>query len=108
MSAQDKSIGNSNRVTNTNEKGRLSQAEIDHLVQEAEKKFKAEDEHNKQKIEAKSGLENYCLTIYVILNDVKIRGAKGRQSVKWAMPVMMGRTAAVIQHCGAGAHVVRS
>merc|ERR1711879_617328 len=45
-----------------NEKGRLSQAEIDRMVQEAEK-YAAEDEANKNKIEAKNGLENYCFTM---------------------------------------------
>ena len=42
------------RITITNEKGRLSQSEIDRMVQEAEK-FRAEDEQNRQKIEAKNG-----------------------------------------------------
>merc|ERR1712105_566722 len=37
VSAQDKSTGKSNQITITNEKGRLSQAEIDRMVQEAEK-----------------------------------------------------------------------
>lgn len=37
------------RITITNEKGRLSQSEIDRMVQEAEK-FRAEDEQNKQKL----------------------------------------------------------
>merc|ERR1712019_320284 len=45
-----------------NEKGRLSQSEIDRMVQEAEK-YRAEDEANKSKIEAKNGLENYCFTM---------------------------------------------
>merc|ERR1711879_696314 len=45
------STGKSNQITITNEKGRLSQAEIDRMVQEAEK-YRAEDEVNKQKIEA--------------------------------------------------------
>merc|ERR1719420_2671606 len=53
VSAQDKSTGKSNQITITNEKGRLSQAEIDRMVQEAEK-YKAEDDINKQKIEAKN------------------------------------------------------
>merc|ERR1711879_999870 len=72
VSAQDKSTGNSNQITITNEKGRLSQAEIDRLVQEAEK-FKAEDESNKQKIEAKNGLENYCFTMRNTLNEEKLK-----------------------------------
>merc|ERR1712113_468213 len=37
VSAQDKSTGKSNQITITNEKGRLSQSEIDRMVQEAEK-----------------------------------------------------------------------
>merc|ERR1712031_99026 len=57
VSAQDKSTGKSNQITITNEKGRLSQSEIDRMVQEAEK-YRAEDEQNKSKIEAKNGLEN--------------------------------------------------
>merc|ERR1712210_154868 len=51
VSAQDKSTGKSNQITITNEKGRLSQAEIDRMVQEAEK-YAAEDEANKSKFEA--------------------------------------------------------
>merc|ERR1712187_80564 len=50
VSAQDKSTGKANQITITNEKGRLSQADIDRMVQEAEK-FRAEDEVNKKKIE---------------------------------------------------------
>merc|ERR1711939_827388 len=56
VSAQDKSTGKSNQITITNEKGRLSQAEIDRMVQEAEK-YRAEDEAQKVKIEAKNGLD---------------------------------------------------
>merc|ERR1712196_410776 len=54
------------------EKGRLSQSEIDRMVQEAEK-FRAEDEQNKQKIEAKNGLENYCFTMRNTLNEEKLK-----------------------------------
>jgi len=72
VSAQDKSTGKSNQITITNEKGRLSQAEIDRMVQEAEK-FRAEDESNKQKIEAKNGLENYCFTMRNTLQEEKLK-----------------------------------
>merc|ERR1712190_398195 len=72
VSAQDKSTGKSNQITITNEKGRLSQAEIDRMVQEAEK-FRAEDESNKAKIEAKNGLENYCFTMRNTLNEEKLK-----------------------------------
>merc|ERR1712209_303862 len=55
-----------------NEKGRLSQAEIDRMVQEAEK-YRAEDEANKSKIEAKNGLENYCFTMRNTLQEEKLK-----------------------------------
>merc|ERR1719487_1055041 len=47
VGAQDKSTGKSNQITITNEKGRLSQADIDRMVSEAEK-F---EEGDKDKIE---------------------------------------------------------
>merc|ERR1719444_739801 len=72
VSAQDKSTGKSNQITITNEKGRLSQAEIDRMVQEAEK-YREEDESNKAKIEAKNGLENYCFTMRNTLQEEKLQ-----------------------------------
>jgi len=72
VSASDKSTGKSNQITITNEKGRLSQAEIDRMVGEAEQ-FKEEDEKNKQKIEAKNGLENYCYTMKNTLQEEKLK-----------------------------------
>merc|ERR1711933_233026 len=72
VSAQDKSTGKSNQITITNEKGRLSQAEIDRMVQEAEK-YRAEDEQNKSKIEAKNGLENYCFTMRNTPQEEKLK-----------------------------------
>merc|ERR1712230_99453 len=41
-------------------------------VSEAEK-FKAEDEANKSKIEAKNGLENYCFTMRNTLQEEKLQ-----------------------------------
>ncbi|CAJ1421900.1 unnamed protein product [Effrenium voratum] len=72
VSASDRSTGKSNQIIITNEKGRLSQSEIDRMVQEAEK-FRAEDEASKQKIEAKNGLENYCFTMRNTLNEEKLK-----------------------------------
>merc|ERR1712193_533944 len=72
VTAKDKSTGKANQITITNEKGRLSQAEIDRMVQEAEK-YREEDEQNKQKIEAKNGLENYCFTMRNTLQEEKLK-----------------------------------
>jgi len=68
VSAQDKSTGKSNQFTITNENGRLPQAEIDRMVQEADN-FSAEEKSNRQKIEAKNSLENYCFAIRKTLEE---------------------------------------
>merc|ERR1712179_98270 len=47
-------------------------SEIDRMVQEAEK-YRAEDEQNKSKVEAKNGLENYCFTMRNTLNEEKLK-----------------------------------
>ena len=62
VSALEKSSGKEHKITITNDKGRLSQDEIERMVQEAEK-YKAEDDANKNRIEAKNGLENYCYSL---------------------------------------------
>jgi molecular chaperone DnaK (HSP70) len=51
--------GQKNKITITNDKGRLSKDEIERMVQEAEK-YKAEDEEARKRIEAKNALENYA------------------------------------------------
>merc|ERR1719164_164186 len=62
VSAIEKSTGKENKITITNDKGRLSQDEIEKMVAEAEK-YKAEDDANKNRVEAKNGLENYCYSL---------------------------------------------
>jgi len=62
VSALEKSTGKENKITITNDKGRLSQEEIERMVSEAEK-YKAEDDNNRNRIEAKNGLENYCYSL---------------------------------------------
>merc|ERR1711967_2818 len=59
VSAVEKSTGKVNKITITNDKGRLSTEDIERMVAEAEK-FKAEDEANREKVEAKNKLENYA------------------------------------------------
>ena len=59
VSAADKATGKVNKITITNDKGRLNKDEIEKMVQDAEK-YKAEDEAMKAKVEAKNSFENYC------------------------------------------------
>merc|ERR1712017_54427 len=62
VSAVEKSTGKANKITITNEKGRLSQEEIERMVSDAEK-YKAEDDANRNRVEAKNALENYCFSL---------------------------------------------
>jgi L1 cell adhesion molecule like protein len=72
VSATDKSTNKSNKITITNNKGRLSKEEIERLVKEAEK-FKGEDEIIRKRIEAKNALENYTYSIKNTLKDEKLK-----------------------------------
>jgi len=72
VSASDKSTGKQNKITITNDKGRLSKEEIERMVNDAEK-FKAEDEKQKDRISAKNGLESYCFNMKTTIEDEKMK-----------------------------------
>jgi L1 cell adhesion molecule like protein len=71
VSAEDKTTGKKNKITITNDKGRLSKEDIEKMVQEAEK-YKSEDEEHKKKVEAKNALENYAYNMRNTIRDEKI------------------------------------
>merc|ERR1711871_1274959 len=72
VNAEDKSTGKSQKITITNDKGRLSKEDIERMVQEAEK-YKAEDESNKSRVEAKNTLENYAYSMRNSMEDEKLK-----------------------------------
>ncbi|KAK5575528.1 hypothetical protein RB653_006661 [Dictyostelium firmibasis] len=71
VSAEDKSTGNKQKITITNDKGRLSKEEIEKMVADAEK-FKQQDEQQKDRVEAKNKLENYAFTVKNSIKEEKI------------------------------------
>ncbi|MQL88008.1 hypothetical protein Taro_020558 [Colocasia esculenta] len=71
VAAEDKTTGQKNKITITNDKGRLSKEEIERMVQEAEK-YKSEDEEHKKKVESKNALENYAYNMRNTIRDEKI------------------------------------
>jgi len=71
VSAVDKTTGKSNKITITNDKGRLSKEEIDRMVSEAEK-YKAEDAEVAERVAAKNGLESYAYQLRNSISDEKI------------------------------------
>ena len=63
----DKAGGKSNKITITNDKGRLSKEEVERLVEEAAK-HEAEDKVQYERIDAKNQLETY---LYNMRNTVQ-------------------------------------
>ncbi|MCO5578426.1 hypothetical protein L7F22_032268 [Adiantum nelumboides] len=72
VSAEDKTAGVKNKITITNDKGRLSKDDIEKMVQDAEK-YKQEDEEVKRKVEAKNSLENYAYSMRNTVKDDKLK-----------------------------------
>lgn len=72
VTAKDKSSGQEKNITIKNDKGRLSQAEIDRMLAEAEK-FHAEDEKVRESIAARNQLEGY---IFQLRQSVESAGEK--------------------------------
>lgn len=72
VSAVDTASGKTGHIIITNEKGRLSQAEIERMLQEADR-FKAEDDANRERVDAKNSLEIYCFSVRNIMNEEAIK-----------------------------------
>merc|ERR1719409_1261559 len=83
VKAEDKGTGKQEKITITNDKGRLNQDEIDRMVKEAEQ-FAEEDKKVKGKVEAKNSLENYLYSMKNTVTDKKKLGEKIDRMVKEA------------------------
>ncbi|KAF0272142.1 hypothetical protein FOG51_03523 [Hanseniaspora uvarum] len=68
VSAVEKGTGKSEKITITNDKGRLSQEEIDRMVSEAEK-YKEEDEKEAKRIQSKNQLESMAYSLKNTLSE---------------------------------------
>jgi endoplasmic reticulum chaperone BiP len=75
VSAADKGTGKAESITITNDKGRLSQEEIERMVEEAER-FAEEDKVVRERIEARNGLENYAYSLKNQVSDKDGMGGK--------------------------------
>ena len=75
VSAGDKGTGKSESITITNDKGRLSQEEIDRMIAEAQE-FAEEDKATSERITARNGLENYAFSIKNQVADEEGLGGK--------------------------------
>jgi L1 cell adhesion molecule like protein len=68
VTASDKGTGKQNKITITNDKGRLTKEQIEEMIKNAEK-FQAEDDKNRKRVDAKNQLENYLYGIKSSLGD---------------------------------------
>ena len=72
VSAVEKSSGKSEKITVTNDKGRLSADEVERMVADAEK-FKEEDKLAREKVDARNSLESYAYQVKNTLSDDKLK-----------------------------------
>jgi len=81
VSAEDKKTGIKDKITITNDKGRLSKEEIEKMVHDAEK-YKDEDDKHKKRIEAKNSLENFAYSMRNTIKDDKVSGVLSSEDKK--------------------------
>merc|ERR1712096_11518 len=80
VTACDKSTGKENKITITNDKGRLSKEEIDKMVNDAEK-YKAEDDLQRERVSSKNELESYAFQVKQACEDSKKISAEDKTQV---------------------------
>ena len=68
VSAEDKGTGKSESITITAEKGRLSEEEIQRMVEDAET-YAKEDEAARARVDKKNALEGYCYQLKNTISD---------------------------------------
>jgi L1 cell adhesion molecule like protein len=73
VTAEDKTTGKKSNVTIKNDKGRLSEAEIKKMCDDAEK-AKKEDEEFRERINAKNNLENYAFSLRNSIKEEPLAG----------------------------------
>lgn len=84
VTAIEKSTQKENKITITNDKGRLSKEEIEKMVNDAEK-YKAEDEKQKSVIAAKNSLESYCFNMKSSMEDEKLKDKISKEDKETVM-----------------------
>mmetsp|Transcript_3712 Transcript_3712/g.8338 ORF Transcript_3712/g.8338 Transcript_3712/m.8338 type:complete len:698 (+) Transcript_3712:767-2860(+) len=74
VSAEEKGTGKSEQITITSDKNRLSQDEIDRMLEEAEQ-YAEEDRKIKDRVDARNGLESYLYNLKNTLDDDSTGGS---------------------------------
>merc|ERR1711997_471636 len=89
VSALEKGSGKAEKITITNDKGRLSKEEIEKMVADAEK-FKGEDDKQKERIAAKNGLESFIFNLKSSLDNEEIKSKLSSEELSGAQSALDG------------------
>ncbi len=87
VTACDKSTGKVEKITITNDKGRLSDEEVEKLIKDAEK-FKESDDLFAKTVASKNGLEQYLYSVKHSLNDEKLKDKFSEEDKKKVQDVL--------------------
>ena len=82
VSAVEKGSGKTEKITITNDKGRLSKEEIEKMVNEAET-FKNEDNQQKERISAKNSLESFIFNMKSSLDQSEAKSKLSEEELNW-------------------------
>ena len=81
IEAKDKGSGNVQNLTIKNDKGRLSQEDIERMVKEGEQ-FEQEDNENRERIESKNKLDSLIYQTKSSINNEEIKGKLDDEEIK--------------------------
>jgi L1 cell adhesion molecule like protein len=102
VAAKDKTTGSARAMTINNEKGRLSQREIEKMIEDAEE-FRRMDEEAALRVEARIALEEYCFAVRSAVGQEALEPGKREaveravgETLEW-MEVNKGMDVAVIR-----------
>ena len=68
VTAKDTASGRTNNIRITNDKGRLSRAEIDRMLSEAER-YREQDQEQREKVQARNQIESYVFSVKQAVQD---------------------------------------
>merc|ERR1712013_473384 len=80
VSAVEKGSGETEKITITNDKGRLSKEEIEKMVNDAEA-YKDEDDKQKDRIAAKNGLESFIFNMKSSLDGTEVKSKLSKEEL---------------------------
>jgi heat shock 70kDa protein 1/2/6/8 len=81
VSAEEKGTGKKNQITITNDKGRLSKSDIERMVNDAAQ-FEEQDKLQKERVDAKNGLENYAYSMKNTVSEPQMAEKLGEADKK--------------------------